>query len=455
MQRKSARDPESTFLAGGSPAEPARRRTRPRLARALGRLAQVALFVPFVIAGLADPAGAGATQTPDAPDAGYVSVIEVSGLLDRVLVDFVETQITKAEDQGAIALVLQLNSGGAVVSDEQLDELVARIEDAEVPVDVWVGPSGSKAAGEATAVLAAARTVGIAGKSRVEITRTLLGDQELEGEAAVGDMISGETAVELGLADNAAPTIGEFILGLEGVESRVVGEGDQRQREPVTQARFAQLPLAGQLMHTVASPPVAYLLFVIGLALIVFELFTAGVGVAGMVGAGSLVLGAYGLAALPTNPVAVALLLLGVLGYAIDVQTGVPRAWSVIGTISFVLGSVFLFDGLSLSWITLLVAIVGMALAMIGGMPAMVRTRFSTPTIGREWMVGELGVAVGAVAPDGIVTVRDAPWRARTNRATPIGPGEQVRVASIDGLLLEVEPIEGAARDHRERRSED
>jgi membrane-bound serine protease (ClpP class) len=380
-------------------------------------------------------------------------VLEVSGLIDRVLVDFVETQIEVAEDQGAIALVLQLNSGGAAVSDDRLVELVERIQTADVPVDVWVGPSGSKATGEATALLAAARTVGVAGKSRIEITRTLLGDQQLEGDAAVGDKVGPDTAVELGLADSAAPTIGEFILGLDGVESRVVTEGGKQQRQPVSQARFAQLPLAGQLMHTVASPPVAYLLFVIGLALIVFELFTAGIGVAGMVGAGSLVLGAYGLAALPTNPVAIGLLLLAMLGYAIDVQTGVPRAWSAIATVAFILGSLVLYEDISLSWITLLVAILGMALAMVGGMPAMVRTRFSTPTIGREWMVGELGVAVGAVAPDGIVTVRDAPWRARTNRATPIEAGQQVRVASIDGLLLEVEPLEGAARDHREPRS--
>jgi membrane-bound serine protease (ClpP class) len=204
-------------------------------------------------------------------------------------------------------------------------------------------------------------------------------------------------------------------------------------------------------MHTVASPPVAYLLFVIGLALILFELFTAGIGVAGVVGAGALVLGSYGLAALPTNPVGVGLLLLALLGYGIDVQTGVPRAWSVIATAAFIVGSLVLFDGISLSWITLLVAIGGMALAMVAGMPAMVRTRFSTPTIGREWMIGEVGTAVGAVSPDGVVTVRDAPWRARTNRATPIEAGQAVRVVSIDGLLLEVEPLEGAARDHRDR----
>jgi membrane-bound serine protease (ClpP class) len=153
-----------------------------------------------------------------------------------------------------------------------------------------------------------------------------------------------------------------------------------------------------------------------------------------------LVLGCYGLAALPTKPWAVAVLLIAMFGYAIDVQTGVPRVWSGIATVCFVVGSVVLYDGLSLSWVTLLVAIVGMSLAMLGGMPAMVRTRFSTPTIGREWMVGEVGTARTAVAPDGVVLVRDAPWRARTSRVTPIEPGDEIRVVSIDGLLLEVEP---------------
>lgn len=446
MQQKSAQDPEATFLAGAAPTQPAHGRMGQRLTRValvLTHLAALALVV-------ARPVGALPTQdAPAVPSRGYVSVIEVSGLLDRVLVDFIETQIATAEDQGAIALVLQLNSNGAVVADERLAELVERIEGATVPVDVWVGPSGSKATGATTEVLAAARSVGVAPKSRIEITAALLGDRSLGGDAAVGDKVGADAAVELDLVDNAAPTIGEFILGLDGVESKVVGSGEDRHREPVSQARFAQLPLGGQLMHTVASPPVAYLLFVIGLALILFELFTAGVGVAGMVGAGALVLGSYGLAALPTNPVGVALLLLSLLGYAIDVQTGVPRAWSAIATVSFIGGSLVLFDGISLSWITLLVAICGTALAMVAGMPAMVRTRFSTPTIGREWMVGEIGVAVGAVSPDGIVTVREAPWRARTNRATPIEAGQQVRVVSIDGLLLEVEPVEGGAKDYR------
>ncbi len=383
----------------------------------------------------------GATAVPaQADDAGYVAVVEVSGLLDEVLVDFVENQIAKAEEEDAVALVLQLNSSGAVVSDARLDRLIERIDGAEVPVDVWVGPSGSQASGDATALLAVARTVGVAPGSRVEITRTLLDEGTLAGQAAVGDKVSAGDAVDLGLVGNAAPILGEFVLDLDGVESKVVGEGDDRRRELVTQGRSAQLPLGGQLMHTVSSPPVAYLLFVIGLALVLFELFTAGVGVAGLVGAGSLVLGCYGLAALPTDPVGLGLILLAMVGFGIDVQTGVPRVWSGIATVAFTVGSVLIYDGLSLSWITLLVAIVGMTLAMLGGMPAMVRARFSTPTIGREWMVGEVGTSVGRVAPEGIVRVREAPWRARTNRVTPIDAGRPVRVVSIDGLLLEVEP---------------
>ncbi|HEY9557185.1 MAG TPA: NfeD family protein [Acidimicrobiales bacterium] len=408
---------------------------------------------------VAGPAGAQPSQEdppsdPNATSDGYVAVIEVSGLLDRVLVDFVETQLEAAEEADATALVLQLNSGGAVVADDRLEALVERIEAADVPVAVWVGPSGSRATEEATQLVAAASRTGVAPGSRIEITRSLLGDETLGGDAAVGDKVSAEDAVELGLVDTDAPTIGEFVLGLDGVESEVVETEGGSQRQPVTQVRFGQLPLASELMHTVSSPPVAYLLFVIGLALILFELFTAGVGVAGMVGAGALVLGCYGLAALPTNPLGIALLLVAMVGYGIDVQTGVPRVWTGIATVAFVAGSVVLYDGVSLSWVTLLIGIVGMSLAMVAGMPSMVRTRFSTPTIGREWMVGELGVAQGPVAPDGIVTVRDAPWRARTNRATPIEPGQQVRVASIDGLLLEVEPLEGAARDHREARSD-
>jgi membrane-bound serine protease (ClpP class) len=398
---------------------------------------------------LASLAGGAAAQTADddARTAGIVRVLKVSGLLDPVLVSFVEREVADAAGTDVVAVVLQVNSQGAAVSDDRLDRLVDAIGSSEVPVAVWVGPSGSAAEGAATRLVAAAEVSGLSPGSRVEVTSELAEGIDLGGRTSVGEKVGAELAADLGLVDNDAPVIGEFIVGLPGVETRVVDD----RTEPVTQVRFGQLDLTDQLFHTVASPPVAYLLLVIGASLLVFELFTAGVGVAGMVGAGSLVLAAYGLAVLPTNTWALVLLCLAFPAFAVDVQTGVPRFWTAVGTALLVVGSVALFAEGTPSWITLLAGIVGTLLAMLGGMPAMVRTRFSTPTIGRDWMIGETGVAVADVDPDGIVTVRDAPWRAHTNRATPIGAGDEVRVTAIDGLTLEVEPIVGAARDHRDR----
>jgi membrane-bound serine protease (ClpP class) len=156
---------------------------------------------------------------------------------------------------------------------------------------------------------------------------------------------------------------------------------------------------------------------------------------------------------LPTHWYGVALIIASMIAFAIDVQTGVPRFWTGAGMVLFVVGSLTLYDGISLSWITLLAGIAGMTIAMLSGMPAMVRARFSTPTIGREWMIGEEGEARSRISPEGVAIVRGAPWRARTNRATPIAAGDPVKVAAIDGLVLEVEPHTGAARDYRERRS--
>ena len=403
------------------------------------RLATAVLASLLAVATFAGPA---AGQAGD--DAGgAVDVIEVSGYLDPIVVDFVEHSLAIAEEAGAVVLLLQLDSPGAVVSEERFQAFLDRLASSPVPVTVWVGPSGAQAAGEAAELVAIADVAALAPGSHLRPTG--------------GRSFGSDDAVDADLTDFGglqAAGIGDFIVSLADhgipVQVREIRDGDEVRREPVTQTRFAQLPLLSQLLHTVASPPVAYLLLVIGMALLLFELFTAGVGVAGLVGAGSVALAGYGLAVLPTNPAAVGLLVLAMVGFGIDVQTGVPRVWTGIATVAYVVGSLVLYrDGISLSWITLLLSVAGMLLAMLAGMPAMVRTRFSTPTIGREWMVGEAGEARTAVDPEGTVLVRDAPWRARTNRATPIPAGARVRVAAIDGLVLEVEPVDGAAKDYR------
>jgi membrane-bound serine protease (ClpP class) len=313
-----------------------------------------------------------------------------------------------------------------------------------------VGPSGAVALGRAADLVTAAKFRGLAPGSRLDNGTRRIGADEAftSGRTNIG----AKCERQQGSTEGCAATVGDFVVSLPHVPTRQITQQGQTRLEPTGQTKFAQLSLVDRMLHSVASPPVAYLLFVLGMALLLFELFTAGVGVAGVVGAGAFLLGCYGLAVLPTRPVGIFLLVFAMLGYAIDIQTGVPRVWTGIATVSFVTGSLLLYDGVSLSWITLVAGVLGMTIAMVAGMPAMVRTRFSTPTIGREWMIGEEGQARTAIAPDGTVLVRGAPWRARTNRATPIAVGDRVRVAAIEGLVLDVEPLVGAARDYRERK---
>lgn len=412
------------------------------------RLAMTVLGAALVAVG---PAVAAFAQD-DAPTT-QVDVIEVSGYLDPVLVDFVSHAIEEAESEDAIALVLQLNSPGSAVPDADLTALAQQVRDADVPVTVWIGPSGSRALGGAAELAAVATEIGMAPGTRLGdvgeprfptdgfppafdggLDHTSLGDEE---------------AVERGFADRLAPTVGLFVNDLPGFDTETV-DGEV---EPVTETHFGQVPIGSQIFHTAASPAVAYLFFVLGMGLILFELYTAGVGVAGVIAAGLFVFGAYGLAVLPARGWAVGLLVFSMVAFAIDVQTGVPRFWTGVGFVTFAVGTLFLFDGPELSWITLLGTFLALAVAVLAGMPAMVRTRFSTPTIGREWMIGEEGEAVTPVDPDGTVRVQNALWRARTNRATPLAVGDSVVVAGLAGLVLEVESTDPDRRPKEHRRS--
>lgn len=428
-------------------------------ARRVARVCLLLAVMLTLLSAMFGPVSAAGAQDAE-PSAGFVPVLQVNGLVDPIVADFLTKAIDRANDPASDsrAIVLLVNSKGSVLDDDALNELANAIDDSELPVAAWVGPSGARALGPVAQLVALADRVGVAPGARLGDT----GDQRLDADRfgtlwgdnadrLRTDSIDFEEARELGIAEFDAPIIGEFLVGLTdlGVEVSADDEGTRLDTIP----RFEGLSIFYDWMHTVASPPVAYLLFIIGLALFVFEYYTAGVGVAGLLGVGCFLLGCYGLGILPTRWWAIALLVLSMIAFAVDVQTNVPRFWTVMGMLLFIVGTLSLFrDGVSMSWITIGVGVIGMALTFIVGMPTMVRTRFSTPTIGREWMVGELGTAVDAVAPDGVVSVRDALWKARTNRATPIASGDSIRVVAIDGLVLEVEPEDGGAKDYRDRR---
>lgn len=441
-----------------------------RLALALiGAAAGLALLhAPAQAKGEGDGGDGGTSTTP------VVDVQQVSGLMDEILVEAIGDAVDRAADDGSQALILQVNSRGAVVGRDTMERLLADVADAPIPVAVWVGPSGARLYGTPAQLLAVADVTGMAPGARVGYVGTPLTPNGVAvdfGDALDtlrGDSVGLTEARELGvfkqrISDEGIPTITSMVHALDGYEENgVVVETTEEsladdgtpQRDTTATVRFAKLDLVEQVFHTVASPAVTYLLFLVGLSLLVFEFFTAGVGIAGVVGAVCTFLACTGLAVLPARPLAVAMLIAATLAFAVDVQVGLPRLWTGVGVALTALGSWLLFEplpGTTLrpSWITLLAGIGGVTLAYTVGMPSMVRTRFATPTIGREWMIDQLGTVVRNVDPEGIVLVGEGQWRARTNRATPVAAGEQVRVTGIDGVTLEVEPLEGAAREHR------
>lgn len=421
-----------------------------------------------------------AEEPPEAATPGTVDVLQVSGLFDQIVVAKIQSSLNSAIAGGSQALILQVDSRGAVVDPAEMVELFEAIANSPITVGVWVGPTGARLYGMPAQILAVADVTGMAPGAEVgRMTRPLTLEA---GPIDFGEATTALRTRSLGLSearelnvfkqripDQGIATIANMVDALDGFEKgglvlnttiETVSADGTVQRDTLAVVRFAKLSLLDELFHTVASPPVTYLLLLIGLALILFEFFTAGIGIAGAVGAGSLILAAHGLAALPTRNWAIAIILLAMLAFAVDVQVGVPRFWTGIGIGLTIIGSWFLFDSLpdvSLrpSWITLITGVGGIMLTFIVGMPSMVRTRFATPTIGREWMIGATGVVVNRTDPDGVVEVNAAKWRARTNRATPLEPGDQVKVIAIDGVTLEIEPMEGAARDYREMRSKD
>ncbi len=435
---------------------------------------------------------AGAAAPGARPGHKGIDVVEVQGLLDPPTASLVLDAIDNANRTGATMLVLRLDSKGAV--DVDAAKIVRAMLRSNVPVVAWVGPSGAEAKGAAALLLAAARVAFVAPGSTVgpaypvdlnrpgdlspPAVQAAIGAAGLrshlsldvrrhDGTVRLADhTLSADEALHAHAIDGIRPTIGEVIVTLDGKTvnkfdgsvklstAKVIGHGTGRRRQPNQDVIFDSLSLGARVQHSFISPSLAYFLFLAGLALIVFEFFACSVGFAGAVGALALIGAFYGFSHLAVAWWAAALLAFGIFGLSIDVQAGRPAAWTFIGTACLVAGSLTLYDGssrLDPAWWLILIVCVVIVLFFVAALPAFVRARFSTPTVGREGMVGELGSAEVPIDPDGVVLIRGARWRARTNRATPIAYGDPVRVIAVEGLVLEVEPETGGARDYRER----
>ena len=397
-----------------------------------------------------------------AADSGSgIDVVVVSGSLDGRLTDFV---IDAIETSDAAVLVIQLDS--AATLDGDIDALLELVADPPLPVAVYAGPDPATVSGGALRLLAAAPVKGAApGVALGPAAPTRAGDAD--DASGVSDahpglpesLLNGRIAVRDdfdGFLDLVEPSIGQFVIGLDGHVVTVAGavvtlataqevvEDGVTGVVPSTTVTFIEPGLIDTTLRLGVGPEAAYFFLVVGLSLMVFEFYAAGPGVAAVIAVVCLILGGYGVAVLPVRWWAVALLPFGLLLYTVDFQRNDLGWKSLVGTAAL-LGSGWYFTDaapqmVSTWWIILLI-VVCTALWFGFALTTVVRSRFSTQTIGRDHLIGRIGTADTAISPEGTVRVDDALWKARSTRVSGIEPGDQVEVVAVEGIVLEVDPL--------------
>jgi membrane-bound serine protease (ClpP class) len=416
-------------------------------------------LTPFLLLGLALVVGPGAARADDPP---ATEVVVVSGSLDPRLIDFVANAI---ESSRADVVVIQLDSSATL--DDGIEKLIALVADPPVPVAVYAGPDPATVAGGALRLLAAAPWAGAApGVVLGPASPTLAGGSP-DTDAVVAahpdlpsDIVDGSVVVSDdlgGFLDTVEPSIGQFVIGLDGQEFSVRGEsvvvstavaGTDDDGMPVLRPRspvnFVEPGLVDATLRLAVGSEVAFFFLVAGLSLAIFEFYAAGPGVAAAFAVACLLLAGYGMAVLPVQWWAVGLVPLGLIAYTVDFQRNDLGWKSMAGTAALLIGGLAFTDAapqLVQTWWIVLVVVTGTALWFGFALTTVVRARFSTQTIGRVHLIGRVGVAESAIAPDGIVLVDGARWRARSTRGSGIGAGDRVSVQAVEGIILEVDPV--------------
>ena len=394
----------------------------------------------------------GTTAATD--DSHHIEIIEVSGNLDRATLDFVAGRIDAAASGGAAAAIIQIDSRATLSG--AVHHLIARVKDPPLPLVAWVGPSPATAFGGAASILEAA-PVGTAAPG-VRIGHAL---PIVAGEPETGDLAdplinyaSGSATVTEpidGLVDIVAPSISNLLVELQGRTVSVRGHPteintirDTGDGIAAVETVFHEPGIWVRTLRIATGAEPAFFFLMIGLTVAAFEFYALGPGIAAGVATLCLLVSGYGLAVLPLRGWAVALALVSIGLLTADFQRGRTGPLTLAGAGSMLVAGLFFTDAapqIRPSWWIILMIVISVTAFYVIGMRTVARARFSTPTVGRDHLVGLDGLAITTFQPDGIVEVKGARWKATAHREAMLSPGNPVVVRGVDGQTLEVEPI--------------
>ncbi|MGH2788239.1 MAG: NfeD family protein [Actinomycetota bacterium] len=426
----------------------------------------------LLVGGLLSSATSGHGQA-----SGRARVIELSGIIDPTTAGFLQSQIAAAQDEVDV-LIIELDTPGGL--DVSMRSIISDMLASRIPTVVWIAPRGARAASAGTFItyaanlaymadateVGAASPVNLGGEGSETLEKKATNDAvafitelaRLRGrnvewaEDAVREAASlGATdAVEMNVVDGIASTLDDLLEAMDGQRVDVAGEvtvtmetWDAAAQKPSVDVERVGMNLFQRLLHFATQPEVAFLLVSLGTLAIILEVYTSGIGLAGILGAISLVLGFYGLTVLPTNWAAVALIILGMVFFLVELHVPGIGVWTVGGAAALVAGGLLLFSGASPAvalspWAIALVIAVTVPFFLFA-MTAALRVRLRPSVIGPESLVGMTGEARTDISSEGTVMTKGALWRARA-AGPSIPAGSRVRVERTEGLLLVVSP---------------
>jgi membrane-bound serine protease (ClpP class) len=386
---------------------------------------------------------------------------------------FIERGLTEADDRNADLVVIEMDTPGGLLDTTR--DLTTAITESDVPVAIWVTPGGARAASAGffllmsadIAVMAPGTNTGAAspvGGQGEEIGETLKAKMFNDAEAmmrslaeqrgrnvekavaTVSEALSytADEALEYGLIDLVEGDYDALLAALDGREvTRFDGRTETLELTESTTTEL-ELTFLEKLLSLLAQGYIVYFLLGIGGLGITVEIYNPGTIVPGAIGLLCLVLGLYGLSILPVNWTGFVLLGLAVILFILEVKVASFGLLTIAGLVSFVLGSLMVFDGpvpamrVSLE-VAIPTALMVAAVVIFLLNRAIVAFR-KQPVTGVEGMVGEEGRAVSAVAAKGTVAVHGEYWSAFTT-SDAIEAGASVRVVRVDGRRIEVEPV--------------
>jgi membrane-bound serine protease (ClpP class) len=404
---------------------------------------------------------------PGWADAGRVLVAGIRDPVTPVTARFLQRTLDEAARRGERLVLVEMDTPGGL--DTAMREIVKGILASPVPVVVYVAPSGARAA-SAGAIIAlaadvcamapgtnigAAHPVSLSGKNDPVMEAKQVNDAEAYAEGIARQRGRDETLARRMVRDSISLSADKALAGrvidlvardrgelLQRLEGRAVRHGG---RELVLNLKgagvvTAEMGAVERVLNAIGNPNVAYVLMMVGMMGVFFELSSPGVILPGVIGGISLILAFFAFQALPVNYAGVLLILLALVLFIAEIKVVSHGMLTVGGIIAMLLGSLMLFESpepyLRVSWSLILVTVLATAgfFAVVVAKALAVHRR--RPTTGREGLVGEEGVAESGIEPQGKVFVRGEYWDAESDE--PIGAGSRIRVEAVEGMRLRV-----------------